>query len=124
MKDCQLAAPYSGADVFVFPSKYEGFGMPVLEARACGTRIVTSDSPELREAGGDDAVYVKPTEQDLAEGILKAIGSPPPKPLASRDYSWAKGASTMVEVFRGLASSRHGPNESGAKYRTAAESAT
>src|SRR5229473_246134 len=78
----QLSALYSGADVFVFPSKYEGFGMPILEARASGTRVVTTDSPELREAGGEEAIYVTPTVEDLRAGILTALASPPPKPLA------------------------------------------
>ena len=107
----QLAALYSGADVFVFPSKYEGFGMPVLEARASGTRVVTTDSPELREAGGEDAIYVTPTEEDLRAGILTALASPPPKPLAPESHSWARSASAMAEVFRHLACSRRGTND-------------
>jgi glycosyltransferase involved in cell wall biosynthesis len=107
----QLAALYSGADAFVFPSKYEGFGMPVLEARACGTRVVTTDSPELREAGGEDAIYVMPTEEDLRAGIMKALASPPPKPFAPESHSWARSASAMAEVFRRLACSQRGTND-------------
>jgi glycosyltransferase involved in cell wall biosynthesis len=102
----QLAALYSGADVFVFPSKYEGFGMPVLEARASGTWVVTTDSPELREAGGEDAIYITPTEENLRAGILKALVSPPPKPLAPESHGWARSASAMAEVFRRAASSK------------------
>lgn len=63
--DEALAVLYNGADALVFPSSYEGFGIPVLEARACGTRVVTTDLPELREAGGDDAIYVPPTSHAL-----------------------------------------------------------
>ncbi len=99
----QLAALYSGSDAFIFPSKYEGFGMPVLEARACGTRVVTTDSPELREAGGEDAIYVTPTEEGLTTGILKALESPPLNPLAPGTYSWKLSASVMADVFRSLA---------------------
>jgi glycosyltransferase involved in cell wall biosynthesis len=100
----ELPALYSGSDVFVFPSKYEGFGMPVLEARACGTRVVTTDSPELREAGGQNAVYITPTEESLRRGILQALATPRPQPLALTNHSWAQSASAMVEVFRQLAS--------------------
>ncbi len=74
--DEDLPCLYAGAELFVFPSKYEGFGMPVAEARACGTRVLTSDLPELREAGGDDAVYVAPTLPGLCEGMLKALSQP------------------------------------------------
>ncbi len=107
----QLSALYSGADVFVFPSKYEGFGMPILEARASGTRVVTTDSPELREAGGEEAIYVTPTVEDLRAGILTALASPPPKPLAPESRGWAGSASAMAEVFRRLACSKQGTND-------------
>jgi len=79
--DDSLSALYSGADALVLPSTYEGFGMPVLEARACGTRVVTTDIPELREAGGHDAIYVPPTVDGIRDGILRALKSDRPKPL-------------------------------------------
>jgi glycosyltransferase involved in cell wall biosynthesis len=71
--DQSLPPLYTGASAFVFPSLYEGFGIPVLEARACGTPIVTTDIPELREAGGDDAIYIPPTEEGIRSGILAAL---------------------------------------------------
>jgi glycosyltransferase involved in cell wall biosynthesis len=108
----QLAALYSGSDAFVFPSKYEGFGMPVLEARACGTRVVTTDIPELKEAGGKDTIYITPTEADLCAGILRALASPAPKPLAVGSHSWTQSASAMAEVFQRLASSHNQRNGS------------
>ena len=108
----QLAALYSGSDAFVFPSKYEGFGMPVLEARACGTRVVTTDSPELREAGGEDAIYVTPTEEGLSTGILKALESPPLNPLAPGSHSWKLSASVMADVFRSFARVNNETNHS------------
>jgi glycosyltransferase involved in cell wall biosynthesis len=76
VKDHDLALLYTGADVFVFPSIYEGFGIPVLEARACGTPVVTTDIPELREAGGRDAIYILPDEIHLREAMLQAISIP------------------------------------------------
>jgi glycosyltransferase involved in cell wall biosynthesis len=108
----QLPALYSGSDIFVFPSKYEGFGMPVLEARACGTRIVTTDSTELREAGGQDAVYITPTEEGLRHGILKALALPRPRGLPLRNHSWAKSAFALAEVFQRLAQMNDDTNHS------------
>ncbi len=98
----QLAALYTGADAFVFPSKYEGFGMPVLEALSCGARVVTTDSPELREAGGQNAVYISPTEEGLRRGILHALASPRPTLLTFGNHSWEQSASAMADVFRRL----------------------
>jgi glycosyltransferase involved in cell wall biosynthesis len=97
--DKSLAALYSGTDAFIYPSTYEGFGMPVLEARACGARVVTSDTPELREAGGDDAIYVAPTEQGICFGISLAVEAAAAKPVDWRDWNWTIGASVLAEVL-------------------------
>ena len=96
----QLAPLYTGADVFVFPSVYEGFGMPILEARACGTRIVTSDVPELHEAGGNDAIYVQPSLDKIRQGILDALLRE--KQVHSGDPklpSWEVGASILATAL-------------------------
>ena len=71
----ELPILYSGSDIFIFPSIYEGFGIPVLEARMCGARIVTSDIPELHEAGGDNAIYIVPSEEGIKKGILECINN-------------------------------------------------
>lgn len=73
VSDVDLPSLYSGTDAFVFPSIYEGFGMPVLEARACGARIVASDIPEIREAGGVGPLYVSPTAEALIVALPQAI---------------------------------------------------
>jgi glycosyltransferase involved in cell wall biosynthesis len=72
VSDDDLPALYAGAIAFVFPSRYEGFGLPVLEARACGARIIASDTPEIREAGGQAARYVTPTVPLLASALSEA----------------------------------------------------
>src|SRR3989338_2027149 len=68
--------PYlmNAASVFVFPSLYEGFGLPVLEAFACGTPVVASKGTSLEEVGGDAAVYVEPENvEDIANGIERLL---------------------------------------------------
>ena len=71
--DDDLPRLYRGASVFVFPSRFEGFGMPVVEAMACGTPVVCSGHPSLDEAAGDAAVRVDPEDPvDIRRGIDEA----------------------------------------------------
>lgn len=71
--DDQLPALYANAEVFILPSLYEGFGMPVLEAMAAGCPVVTSNVSSLPEIAGDAAVLVDPTRVDaIADGIREA----------------------------------------------------
>jgi glycosyltransferase involved in cell wall biosynthesis len=73
VEDERLPELYRGASVFVFPSRFEGFGMPVVEAMACGTPVVCSNHPSLDEAAGDAAVRVDPESPDsIAAGIEEA----------------------------------------------------
>jgi len=74
--DEDLPALYSGAKVFAFPSLYEGFGLPALEAMACGTPVVTSNLSALPEVVGDAAIQVDPYDvQALAEAIAEVLKS-------------------------------------------------
>jgi glycosyltransferase involved in cell wall biosynthesis len=74
VSDEQLPALYTGALVFVYPSLYEGFGLPPLESMACGTPVVTSRGSSLEEVVGESAFLVDPTNSDaIAEGILRAV---------------------------------------------------
>ncbi len=68
--DEDLPAMYSGATLFVLPSLYEGFGLPVLEAMACGAPVVTSNVGPLPEVGGDAALYVDPVSVDALSDVL------------------------------------------------------
>lgn len=71
----QLRAFYSAADLFVFPTHYEGFGLPVLEAMACGCPVVTSANSSMREVAGEAALYAEPdSAEDLAQKIRRALG--------------------------------------------------
>jgi glycosyltransferase involved in cell wall biosynthesis len=76
--DRTLAALYRMAAVFAFPSLYEGFGLPPLEAMACGTPVVTSRISSLPEVVGDAAVLVDPhSVEDIAGGIEQVLTDEP-----------------------------------------------
>ena len=75
--DEDLPALYSAADFFVYPSLYEGFGLPVLESLACGTPVLTADNSCLPEAGGEGAFYVDAESvESIADGIVQLSSKP------------------------------------------------
>ena len=99
--DEQLAHLYAGCRAFVFPSRYEGFGIPLLEARACGAAIVTSDLPELREAGGEDAIYVPPTPEGLRDGLRRVLASPAVTAVSRHLLpQWRESATLLAHYLR------------------------
>jgi glycosyltransferase involved in cell wall biosynthesis len=72
--DEELPALYRGAAVFAYPSRFEGFGIPVIEAMACGVPCVVSSHPSLDEASGDAAVRADPESPEaFADGITRAL---------------------------------------------------
>jgi glycosyltransferase involved in cell wall biosynthesis len=73
VSDARLAALYRGAAAFVFPSRYEGFGLPVLEAMAFGTPVIASDAASIPEAGGDAALYFAPTDSAALAALLSRV---------------------------------------------------
>jgi glycosyltransferase involved in cell wall biosynthesis len=104
----QLFPLFAGADLFAFPSRHEGFGIPVLEAMAQGTPVICSDIPALREVAGDAAVYVAP---DDVEAWTDALGVTLADPAALAtladagsarvsDYSWERCARETAAVYR------------------------
>lgn len=75
--DDELPALYSGAVAFVYPSLYEGFGLPPLEAMQCGTSVITSNTSSLPEVVGDAGIMVDPVDSDaLCQGMLELYRSP------------------------------------------------
>src|SRR4030042_1284057 len=102
VSDEHLPSLYTGADVFVFPSLYEGFGIPVLEAVACEAKVVASDIPEIREAGGENVIYISPTAKGIQDGIMGAISHNKKKVTMDLDFpSWEEGAKTLARALKG-----------------------
>lgn len=74
--EVDISSLYSGASLFVFPSFYEGFGMPILEAFRCGIPVVTADNSSLREVGGDGCMYCNADSiESIKEAIEKVLNS-------------------------------------------------
>jgi len=106
--DEDLPALYSLADVFAFPSLYEGFGLPPLEAMACGTPVVASDVSSLPEVMGDAALMVNPYDvAALAEGIERLLSDAPLRALCiqrgldqARQFTWKRSAAKLLQVYQ------------------------
>ena len=109
--DDHLPALYSGAALFVFPSLYEGFGLPVLEAMACGVPVVTSDAASMPEVAGGAALLVDPRDVDalaaaIAQGLsdeglrrrLRSAGL-----ARAAQFSWRRTARRTLDVYASLA---------------------
>ena len=106
----ELVAYYSGAACFLLPSLYEGFGLPPLEAMACGCPVIVSDTPALREVAGEAACVVPATDdRTLAEAIAAVVADEGlARDLRSRGlaharrFSWERTAAETVRVYERL----------------------
>ena len=102
VRDPVLRDLYAGAEALVFPSLWEGFGLPVGEALAAGCRIVCSDLSMLREIAGADATYFDPlSAQAIADGVVRSLAGGRPAPR--RELTWEHAAASVVELWRELA---------------------
>jgi glycosyltransferase involved in cell wall biosynthesis len=108
VQDADLPALYSSASVLAFPSLYEGFGLPVLEAMACGTPVVCSSASSLPEVAGDAALMVDPADtQALADAIDRALSDTGLREGMSRRglaqaarFTWAAAAGSLLDAYR------------------------
>lgn len=103
--DTELSALFTGAEALVFPSLYEGFGLPVLDAFNCGIPVVTSNISSMPEVAGGAAVLVDPYDvNSIAGGIEKVLRGPKgfiEKGLARiKDFSWEKTARETLGVYK------------------------
>ena len=104
VSDQDLPALYSGAQAFIYPSLYEGFGLPVLEAMACGTPVITSNLSSLPEVTGEAGILINPQDVfELRDAIQKAITRhdflSQQSLQQARQFSWQKTAQQTLSVY-------------------------
>ncbi|TMF44186.1 MAG: glycosyltransferase family 4 protein [Chloroflexi bacterium] len=110
VSDLELMMLYSLADVFVFPSFYEGFGVPPLEAMACGTPVITSNTSSLPEVVGDAAIMVNPHKiNEIASAINRVLENKQlQEDLRQKGYTraahftWVRSAQKMLSIYTQL----------------------
>ncbi len=108
--DTKLAKLFRGAEAFVFPSLYEGFGLPILEAFACGTPVLTSNISTLQDVAGQSALLVDASKTDEITEGLRQISSDHSlqKKLINngtetlKKYSWEKTAKKVLSILEGM----------------------
>jgi glycosyltransferase involved in cell wall biosynthesis len=114
VEDEDLPALYSLAAVFAFPSWYEGFGLPVLEAMACGTPVVAADNSSLPEVVGEAGLMVSASDPDaLADVLSRLLTAPGHEALQKRlttagyeqagRFTWETAAQALLRVYRAFA---------------------
>jgi glycosyltransferase involved in cell wall biosynthesis len=109
--DDDLPALYCGADAFAFPSLYEGFGMPVLEALACGVPVVASDTTSLPEIVGDAGVLIDPLDEAaIGDALVRVLADASLRarlavagPERAAHFSWERCARETLAVLEGAA---------------------
>jgi len=105
--DEDLPGLFAGADVFLYPTLYEGFGLPVVEAMACGVPVLTSATSALQEVAGGYAYLCDPMDVDaIARGVVELATDPARRAEFAQlgirragDFSWDHAAQQTLEVY-------------------------
>jgi glycosyltransferase involved in cell wall biosynthesis len=108
--DVKLSEYYASADAMVYPSLYEGFGIPLLEAMGCGCPVICSNTSSLPEVAGDAAMYFDPEDvQDIAKAMLRVVQLSDDRPkmiargkLRAQQFSWDVCAQQTFAVYERL----------------------
>jgi alpha-1,3-rhamnosyl/mannosyltransferase len=124
--DDQLLALYRHTTALVYPSRYEGFGLPVLEAMACGTPVIASRAASIPEVLGDAGVLLDPDDDAAwAEAIAQVVSDESMRSrmktaglARAKDFTWARTARITLDVYRrvaglGIRDSGFGTRDSG-----------
>ncbi|MEM7714878.1 MAG: FkbM family methyltransferase [Cyanobacteria bacterium P01_A01_bin.68] len=106
LSDEELAIAYSGAIVLVYPSKYEGFGLPILEAMACGCPVITCENASIPEVAGEAAIYINDNDAEGLTNALCEVQKPAIRQLLvnrgieqAKKFNWSSTAKTVTKVL-------------------------
>jgi glycosyltransferase involved in cell wall biosynthesis len=110
IEDADLPALYSAAELFAFPSLYEGFGLPIVEALACGTPVLTAKNSCLPEAGGPGALYADALDaDDIAEKLLRLVQDAQMRAQLRSDglihaaaFTWQRSAQQLLQAYQAV----------------------
>lgn len=110
LDDCILPILYSGCEAFVYPSFYEGFGLPPLEAMSCKVPVITSNITSIPEVTGDSAILINPTKiYELEKALVKLLNNESLKSELSEkgytrslEFTWSKTAQNTLKAYRNL----------------------
>jgi len=116
LPDSAMASAYGNALMCVFPSRFEGFGLPALEAMACGTPTVLARGTSLPEVGGTAAAYFEPGNADELAAVMEALiddeslrdSHREAGIIRAREFSWRRAAEETAAVYRQVLDGRPG----------------
>jgi glycosyltransferase involved in cell wall biosynthesis len=122
-----LPTLYSGADAFCFPSLYEGFGLPLLEAMACGTPMVAANTSALPEVAGDAALLVDPKRPaEIGDALIRVLSDQSLRRdlvergfVRSRSFTWERTARATIDLLRDVRDRSPGTSRKPGSFTTA-----